>query len=149
VAPQLGQAPYAGVPAPESPFPQVGGLPQFHLPGQETAAPGFEPAGGDAPQISTGAEPVEDDANRVVRILCPNDHELHTPMDMVGTDAMCPQCGVQFRLRYEDSIEYKEQRKAAQQRREQKFAKTALNWAIVASVVIALAIIVMIALRAS
>jgi hypothetical protein len=41
-----------------------------------------------------------------LHIPCPNGHELETPLDMIGEKALCPHCGVQFRLKREKSIEY-------------------------------------------
>jgi hypothetical protein len=81
---------------------------------------------------------------RIVRILCPNRHELHTPMDMIGMEALCPQCNEQFLLRYEDSLEYIEERQAARHRREEAFNKAALKYSIIAAVIVVLALIVMI-----
>jgi hypothetical protein len=89
------------------------------------------------------AAPAEE---RVVRILCPNRHELHTPMEMIGMEALCPQCNAQFLLRYEDSLEYIEERQSARQRRDEAFNKAALKYSIIAAVVIVLALIVMIAM---
>jgi hypothetical protein len=102
-----------------------------------------EPGAGGTAAVVSGAEakPAEE---RVVRILCPNRHELHTPMDMIGMEALCPQCNAQFLLRYEDSIEYAEERKAARLKREEAFNKAALKWSIVAAVVVFLALVVMI-----
>jgi hypothetical protein len=117
--------------------------------------PPFDPHAAAPPEIAPGApspaEPAapEPEDPKIVRILCPNNHELHTPLDMVGQDAMCPQCNVQFRLRYEDSLEYKEEKKKAQARREQRFSNAALKWAIVAATIVVLSIILMIAISAS
>jgi hypothetical protein len=94
-----------------------------------------------APSPTPEPQPAEE---RVVRILCPNRHELHTPMDMIGMEALCPQCNVQFLLRYEDSLEYVEERQAARRRREEAFNKAALKYSIIAAVIVVLALIVMI-----
>ena len=58
----------------------------------------------------TGAEPM-------LHIPCPNGHELETPLDMVGQRALCPHCGVEFRLRREKSIEYLHQQEILDRRR--------------------------------
>ena len=92
----------------------------------------------------------QDDPNRVVTVICPNGCELETPMSMIGTDAMCPECNAQFRLRYEDTVEYKEEQQREKERREQQFSESALKWAIVMAVLVGIAIIgmfVMVALR--
>jgi hypothetical protein len=43
-------------------------------------------------------------------IPCPKGHELEVPEEMLGQDAMCPHCSVQFHLRERDSVEYKRQK---------------------------------------
>ncbi len=42
----------------------------------------------------------------LLHIPCPNGHGLETPLDMVGQRAMCPHCGVEFKLKRELSVEY-------------------------------------------
>ena len=78
-----------------------------------------------------------------MRILCPNGHELHTPMDMIGMQAACPECNAEFVLRYEDSIEYAEKKKAARLARDEAFNKAALTWSIFAAVVVFIGLITM------
>jgi len=99
---------------------------------------GGDGAAGAAP--ATGS-PLEEDPDRIVHILCPNGHELETPMSMVGTDAMCPHCEVAFRLRYEDSLEYREQKRKEREHREAVFGRKALNFAIVTAVLVLLGLI--------
>jgi hypothetical protein len=147
-------APYSGAGyAPQPPAPAGFYPPATPVPGPENPfaagpAPAAAPAAPAEPAPAV-AEPVAEkpatpEEPRVVRILCPNSHELHTPMDMIGQEALCPECGAQFRLRYEDSLEYAEERRAAQARRDEAFNKGALKWSIVAAVVVVLALIVMI-----
>ncbi len=57
-------------------------------------------------------------------------------MSMVGTDAMCPHCEVQFRLLYEDSTEYRDKKRRDRERREAAFGRKALNFAIIAAVMV-------------
>lgn len=144
----------AGAPAPSTATAMpVWGGPSFGPPASETAAPpsptgvavaaeGQPPAENPPPAEEPAAQQPEEE--RIVRILCPNKHELHTPMDMIGMEALCPQCNEQFLLRYEDSIEYVEERKAARLQREEAFNKAALKWSIIAAVVVVLALVVMI-----
>ena len=141
--------PYLGQPMPVEPsFPRVGVMPGFAPPAIGPPPESHFPAVNEPepPRETIPALQAEPEKPRIVRILCPNNHELHTPMDMVGQDAMCPQCNVQFRLRYEDSVEYKEEQKNAQRLREEKFGQVALNWAIVAAVIVVLGIIIMVVL---
>jgi hypothetical protein len=89
------------------------------------------------------AEPVKEEPPQTVRILCPNGHELHTPMDMIGMQAACPECNAEFLLRYEDSLEYIEKKKAARQKRDEAFNQAALKWSIAAAVIVFLALVTM------
>lgn len=71
-------------------------------------------------------------AETLVHIPCPAGHELETPHEMLGHEALCPFCGVQFRLRLEDSVEYRAER----QRREHEMGVKWMKVAIAAAVVV-------------
>ena len=116
----------------EAPFPAVTGAP---APPDESHE--FPSVAG-SQTIEHGDIDLEkkEDPNRIIHIICPEGHELPTPMSMVGQDAMCPHCNVLFRLRYEDSKESKIEREEEAERREIAFGDSALRWAIVAAVVI-------------
>jgi hypothetical protein len=94
------------------------------------------PAAEAGPATPAPAEPPRQEPDPIVHILCPNGHELETPMSMVGSDAMCPHCEVQFRLLYEDSTEYREKKRQERERREAAFGRKALNIAIVTAVLV-------------
>ena len=111
---------------------------------QEPAEPAVDPAAAVEQAVAPQEEP-----DPLVHILCPNGHELETPMSMVGTDAMCPHCQVAFRLRYEDSTEYREKKQKERDRREAAFSKKALQFAIIAAVLILLSLLVLILLSGS
>jgi len=140
--------PYAPPPQPYAPPPPPG---QAYVPGYAAPPPAVA-------EIHVPSPPApefdltnpQDDPNRVVTVICPTGCELETPMSMIGTDAMCPQCNVQFRLRYEDTLEYKEEQEREKQRREEQFSQNALKWAIITAVLVGIAIIgmfVMVAMR--
>jgi len=93
-------------------------------------------------------KPVED-PNRIVRIPCPQGHELETPLSMVGMDAMCPHCGEQFTLLYENSVEHREEQALKRQQREEQFTRRLVKWSIIGGVVILLAFIVLIVVAAT
>lgn len=102
--------------------------------------PPAEPAGGaeavaEAPPVGEDSAPPEEE-DPLIHIVCPNGHELETPMSMVGTDAMCPHCEVEFRLQYEDSIEYRDKKRQERERREAAFGRKALNFAIITAVLV-------------
>lgn len=148
------QCPMCGVmfiiPTPPGMEPQVQAAPDPEpaigpfVPGPMNFTPPADPAPAaqDQPAVSALPAPTEEpaapkeDPDRIVHILCPNNHELETPMSMVGTDAMCPHCETPFRLRYEDSREYREQKQKEREHREAVFSKKALNFAIIAAVLI-------------
>ena len=82
----------------------------------------------EAPRIGDSAK---DDPERILHIPCPNGHELETPMSMVGTNAMCPHCEATFRLKFENSVEGKEERKKQQELKEERWGRSALRWSII------------------
>src|SRR5262245_61329069 len=132
--------PPAAAPDPAGAFPGVGqgGPSPFGLnlgPPLEMAQ-GSEAGAEAAPAAPAPAEPPPEEPDPIIHILCPNGHELETPMSMVGTDAMCPHCEVPFRLLYEDSTEYREKKRQDRERREAAFGRKALNLAIVAAVLV-------------
>ena len=79
----------------------------------------------------------------VAHVDCPNGHTLETPREMLDQDALCPFCQVQFRLRLEDSIEYREEKAKEQERRELRAGQMWLRWAIAAAVVVVLGLILL------
>jgi cytoskeletal protein RodZ len=68
---------------------------------------------------------------------------------MLGQDALCPFCGVQFRLRWEDTREYRREKELEMERRLARQSKQWLQWSIAAAVVVIVALIIMIAIAAS
>ncbi len=85
----------------------------------------------------------------LLHIPCPNGHVLETPREMLGNDAICPFCNVQFRLRLENSEERRRQNEEQQARRDNKLATAWMNWAIAAAVVVVFGLIGLIAMVAS
>jgi uncharacterized membrane protein YvbJ len=69
-------------------------------------------------------------------------------MSMIGMEALCPHCGDQFSLRYEDSVEYKQEQEIAREKREEELNRKVLKWAIGAAVVITLGLIILVVLAA-
>lgn len=82
----------------------------------------------------------------VVHVICPNGHQLETPRDMLGQEAMCPFCQSQFRLRFEDSVEGREEKARRRAKQEEKLAKAWLNWTIGIAFVVVVGVITMIAM---
>jgi hypothetical protein len=81
----------------------------------------------------------------LLHIPCPNGHELETPLEMLNQRVMCPQCGVEFRLRREKSFEYQRQQDILDRKREKFWFQLAVIAASFVGVVL-IAIIVMSAL---
>ena len=133
----------------------------FENPVYEEPAAGEQSPEGAFPGIRTGAQPaVSGDVvsqfgapaaqeRSLLHVPCPEGHILETPREMLGQDAMCPFCQRQFRLRFEDSREYRQERDERRERREQKLGKAWLNWSIAAAVVVVLGLIFLIAVAAS
>jgi len=89
------------------------------------------------------------DTQPMLHLLCPQGHQLETPREMLGEDAMCPYCQTVFRLRFEDSLEYRRQKDEERQRREQKLGRAWLHWSIAAAVVVVLGVILLVVLAVS
>lgn len=131
----------AGMQHPGGGFPHIQTEPQSES--AAAAAPARE-APAPPPEAPKQPAPAEKQDPQNVRIPCPQGHELQTPMDMVGQEVLCPICGTQFHLRYEDSIEYKEEQAELRRRRAENLNQAALKWSIGSAVAIVLAIISMI-----
>ncbi|HUT90514.1 MAG TPA: hypothetical protein VMY37_13515 [Thermoguttaceae bacterium] len=124
---------------PQAPPAQSPAQPPFFQP-RDIEAATFQPAAAGAepePQVPTAAD------LPIVHVVCPNGHSLETPQDMLGQEALCPFCRVQFRLRLEDSVEYREEKAREQKRREIRAGQLWLRWAIAAAVVVVFGLIVL------
>lgn len=142
-APQFGydQPGYQQPAADAQAGPAGGGFPGVQAAPSFSGSPGGEsPAAGQLP----GGE-----AQQVVHVICPSGHELETPREMLGQDAMCPFCQTQFRLRFESTREYRQQKADERERREMKRGKAWMNWSIAAAVVVVLGVILLIVLAVS
>ncbi len=129
-------------PAASEPNDQQGGFPEIRT------APGFRastPSGKSGQSFSL--ETARDSG--VVHIPCPNGHELETPREMIGQDAMCPHCRSEFQLRLKDSREYQRDQAAEQERRQRRLGKAWMNWAIAMVVIVVLGVGLLIALSIS
>lgn len=120
---------------------------QEGFPGIRTA-PGFLSGGAPADGSSLGELPGAGQQN-IVHILCPSGHQLETPREMLGQDAMCPYCQVQFRLRFEDSAEYRQKKAEERERKELKKGQAWMHWAIAVAAVAVLGVFLLIYLAAS
>ena len=92
---------------------------------------------------------VDQHAEAVVHIPCPNGHQLETPRELLGEDAMCPICQAQFRLCLESSIEYRRHRAEKFEQRERQIGNQWMNAAIIAAVVVLGTVIFLIAAAVS
>jgi len=129
-------------PAPAPPASREAAPPAPDFPGvrtdpQEGWAPGAAAAEPAEFRLSTAAD------LPIVHVVCPNGHSLETPREMLGREALCPFCQAQFRLRLEDSVEYREEKAKEQARRETRAAQLWLRWAITAAVVVVFGLIVL------
>ncbi|HEV3344111.1 MAG TPA: hypothetical protein VG125_27295 [Pirellulales bacterium] len=132
---------FAGYPTPGSPVGDSGpGLPVIKTEEKATSAATApsEPAAPAAPPEEEKKEPT------IVRIPCPQGHELQTPTDMLNQEVLCPICSTQFHLRYEDSIEFKQEQAELRRRKAEQLNQAALKWSIIAAVVVVLSIVGMV-----
>ncbi len=139
-----GQGGFGGGGFPGQSFPGQGGQGQF--PGQQFPGQNFgqgfpDPnqgfGGGGGPQFAP-PEPEKPPEPRIFRILCPKGHELQTPEDMLGTQALCPYCNTQMELRYEDSVEYKKQKELEQRIQDEKTGRFWMTVSIWGAVIVGL-----------
>lgn len=110
-------------------------------PGAPAEAPGPAPAG--PVEIPGSGLPA------LVHVICPSGHELETPREMLGREAMCPYCQVQFTLRYEDSVEYRKEQAEELERLERRRAKLWLHWSIAIAVVVVGGVVALVVMAAS
>lgn len=128
-------------------MPQIGpSASQQAGPQWPTINPGASQATAEQPLVRTGEAPPsvgegQPGRERTVHIPCPQGHELETPWDMLGQDALCPICNVQFKLKYELSREYE----TRQKQREYRLGKKWLNWAIAAAILVGLGLLTLVA----
>lgn len=85
----------------------------------------------------------------LAHLVCPSGHVLETPREMLGQDAMCPYCQVAFRLRWEDSLEYRKAKEEEQLRRDQRIGRLWMQWSIAVAVVVVFGLGLLIALSRS
>ncbi len=119
-------------------FPGVQAAPDFGQ-GAAPTAPDEPP-----PEFGTPSASQQD----ILHIPCPAGHELETPRDMLGQDALCPFCQTQFQLRLEDSVEYRKEQEEAQIRREMQLGKSWMYWSIGIAVAVVMGVIVLIVIAA-
>jgi hypothetical protein len=142
--------------------PPVGAGPvEPQSPAVQPDVPSFRPEQGVLPQVGPqrgGVSPEELAASLnvpgsaprgVVHIVCPSGHTLETPREMLGEDAMCPYCQIAFRLRWEDSLEYRQSKEEEHRLREQRLGQAWLQWAIGIAIVVVLGVIFLIAMVVS
>lgn len=89
-----------------------------------------------------------DSGPRLVHIDCPRGHELITPLDTMGQEVLCPHCGEQFTMRYENTREFKTEQHWKEEARQQNLGQQWLMWAVIVGVLVLVMFIGMIAFTA-
>ena len=116
-------------------------IPMLQAPAAPAPAPPPQPAAPEPPPKPAPPpepeKPKEPEVPQVVNIPCPKGHLLETPSDILGQVALCPYCNAQFELRYEDSVEYREEREAAAKKREEELNALWVKWTIRAAIGVA------------
>jgi hypothetical protein len=87
-------------------------------------------------------------AAELLHICCPAGHELETPREMLGHRAECPECGAQFRLRRQDSLEFKQERQAAVERHRREAERRWVRWSAAILVLVVLVVAILVTLSA-
>ncbi len=91
---------------------EIATAPRQRLAATEKPAPAF-----DVNELVVSELGRDHGGEELLHIPCPNGHELETPLEMIGQRALCPHCGVEFRLRREKSVEYQRQQELLDRRR--------------------------------
>jgi hypothetical protein len=117
--------------------------------GERAVAPPPKP-GQPFPSINTGGgatapSELSESPQQVIHIACPQGHELETPREMIGEEVICPYCDTQFRVRFEDSIEYRREKEEQRERRELQVGRTWMFWAIAIAVAVILGLTILLA----
>jgi hypothetical protein len=139
-----GYGPTGPAMGPAGGYPDAGGSYGAPGPGQFGSEPAISPEAGLDFSSRQEATP------EIVHIPCPNQQcpyhaqAMEVPSNMMGQDVMCPLCQTAYTLRYEESVEYITRKEEFLRRKEERFAKSALNWAIAAAIVVVLGLLVMI-----
>ena len=101
-----------------------------------------EPAEAPAEEAWAGGVPAaapivsEAPSSKPLHIPCPKGHELETPLDMLDTEVLCPECNTRFTLRRKNSKEFKKAQAEAMREKEAKLSDVWLKVAIFIAIVI-------------
>lgn len=104
-------------------------------PSRESSMPSITPK---------AAAPAEPPAPRVFHIPCPRGHDLETPEEMLGQEALCPICNTQFRLLVENSKEHRQAALEAHRKRQAKSNRRLIYASIAAGVIVVIMIVAMV-----
>jgi hypothetical protein len=91
-------------------------------------------------------EPEAPPEPRNFKIICPNGHEVPTPEDMFGMQALCPFCNAQMDLKYEASVEYRQQQELQQRIRDDQTNKFWMKASIFGAIIVGLLLVGMVAM---
>ncbi len=97
-------------------------------------------------QVGDISHEIDEALGSLFHIPCPNGHELEVPAEMIGSRALCPHCGAEFRLRRERSVEYQREQEILDSKRAQFWFKLAI---IAAGVVVVVLLVMIVATAVS
>ncbi len=105
-----------------------------------------EKAAADAKKVLTSATKAPPKAEELplVHIPCPKGHVLDVDKEMIGQRVQCPVCRAVYDLKLENSLEYIQEKKKAQELEEMRLGKIWIVRAIIAAILCVLFLIVMI-----
>ncbi|MGA2063877.1 MAG: hypothetical protein ABSG86_02860 [Thermoguttaceae bacterium] len=115
------------------------GQPLDQMPSSETSPEQeeFAPVRRAKRSKAIGVPELEDEIQpKQMHIPCPSGHPLEVASEMLGKTAECPLCGKRFRLRYEDSLEFRRRKAKLLEKQDAKSGQIWLAWAILAAVVV-------------
>lgn len=90
------------------------------------------------PEPPDTAPPVVATESETLHIPCPSGHMLEAPAEMLDQEVVCPHCRVKFRLRRQDSQEYKQKKRVERARKEERKGQAWIIWAVVVLVAVLL-----------
>ena len=106
---------------------------------QASWSPGGPPQGFDPAAIDTrsgsGSSRMHD-GELIVHVSCSKGHVLETPISSMGEEVICPYCGDQFYLRYNDTLEHQKKIRDQETKRVNRLGKIWLIWSIVIAVLV-------------
>lgn len=126
-----------------SPLPmQFPGLGSPLMPQSPQPAPVVPTSSQSAHEKPAMADITQGEAKKI-HVTCPAGHSLKVSSDLISKTVRCPVCKEQFKVRYEDSVEFGQRKAKMLQQKDEKAGQIWLAWAILAAVGVLVGLIVL------